>query len=106
MRRQWTSSESLVFQGVRDDQQAGLEDRVSAERHVSRDFRHVPADPRLEPLPVQVNEANQGDRSSADVSSKTGEIVESLFRRRVEDRIAPEVFEPGNFVLGQRQRHY
>ncbi len=27
-------------------------------------------------------------------------------RRRVEDRIAPEVFEPGNFVLGQRQLHY
>ena len=79
---------------------------MGAERHVSRSLRHVPADPRLEPLPVQVHKADQGDGGSADESGQTGEIVESLFRRRVEDPVAPEVFEPGNFALGQRQLHY
>src|ERR1022692_1529126 len=78
---------------------------MGTERHVPWDLSDIPADCRLEPLAVQIDKANQSDWSSADKGSQTGEVVESLLRRCIENSIAPEVFEPGIFVLGQRHPH-
>ena len=42
------------------------------------------ADVRLEPLPVLVHERDQGDRHLANPGGQTHDIVEPLFRRRIQ----------------------
>src|ERR1700674_1696496 len=78
---------------------------MGTERHIPWDLSDIPADCRLEPLAVRIDKTNQSNWSSADEGSQTSEVVESLLRRCIENSITSEVFEPGSFVLGQRQLH-
>ena len=83
-------AEARIQQGVGHDEQVGLVDGVGAERDVARRLRHVHPDPRLEPLAVAVDEADERHRGAADLGRQQREIVEALLRFGVEDPVATQ----------------
>ncbi len=60
---------------------------------------YFPADRRFEPLPIGINQANQGNWRPADVSGQARKIIEGFFRRCIENSIAPESLQPAGLVL-------
>jgi len=69
-----------VFEGVGDDEHVAAEDGVSAKRMLARRFgRTVHTDRGFEPLPLVINEADHGDRCSANIGRNAGEVVEFRF---------------------------
>ncbi len=90
--------EARVFRRVLDHQHVVRPDRVAAERARARRRGHVPADARLRPLLVDVDQAHQRDRRAADVRSDPREVVEALLGSSAEDLVALERGKPGAFV--------
>ena len=60
------------------------------------------ADPRLEPVALFVHQTHQRDWGVAGLRREPRQIVEGLFRRRVEDVIGAQRLEPIDFVGGSR----
>ncbi len=98
--------EAGVLAGVRHDEDLAVEDRVAAERDVARRLLEVEADARLEPLPVGVDEADQGDRGAADRGRERRQVVEGLLGTRVEDVEPAEGLETGELRGGRRTAHF
>ena len=65
-------------------------DRMPAQRTRAIELRLVDADARLEPQAPVVDEGDRRRRDVADRRRQPHDVVERLFRRRVEDRIAVE----------------
>lgn len=81
--------ERIVFEAwirncIRDNHDVGLEDRVRAERDITRSLRLKYANARLEPLTMFVHKADVGDRRLANVRRESGQIVIALFRISVQ----------------------
>mgnify|MGYP000626470265 CR=1 FL=1 len=79
--------------------------QVRAERHVPGGLARLEPESRLEPLPVVVDERDQGDRRLADVGGKGGQVVERLLRRSVEHAVLPKYGQPCLFVSGSWRNH-
>ncbi len=62
-----------------------VEDGVRAEGHFARCFTGVHADARLEPLPVAVDQRDQGHGGAADHLSQGRDVVKGLLGQGVED---------------------
>ncbi len=72
---------------VLDDEQAGSREPEPADRLRQRRLAGVEPDPRLEPLAIVGDEADERDRRGAEISREVDDVVEARFRRRVEDRV-------------------
>jgi len=79
---------------------------MGAEGSPTWDLVDVPTDPRFEPLGVLVNEADESDGCTADISGEMRNIVEAFFGRSTDDLITVEDFEPDSLGFGRRQLHY
>ena len=71
---------------------------VSAERLVPRRLAGVEANPRLEPLPVLVDQADERHRRAAKLRRQRGEVVEALFRLGIEDTVRPQGLQTLGFI--------
>ena len=60
----------------------------------------VTPDARLEPLAVDVDQADERDRRAADLRSEHRQIVERLFGIGIEDPVSPQRGETTRFVCG------
>ncbi len=101
---QWIGGKAVVTGRVRHDECLGAQNRVCAECELTRGLGGVESNPRLEPLPVAVDQAHQSDGRLADPCSQLGEIVEVGLRRGVQHAIGAQGFEPSGLVGGQRRR--
>ncbi len=61
----------------------------------------VNADARLEPDAVLVDQTHAGHWHVKEIRRHLSDAVESRFRRRVEDFVAPERVQALSFVLGE-----
>lgn len=77
--------EALTGSGVGDDHDFGLEDRVGAEREVTRGFFDRQAEDALEPPAFSVQQGDGGNGGTADLGRRARDVVERRFCRRVED---------------------
>jgi hypothetical protein len=98
--------EPLVLGRVGHDEQVGLGYDVAAERHITRRFADRPADLRLEPLAMLIDERDERDRSLADVRGKYRQVVQRLLRERVEHVVLPERVEAPGLVGGSKRRFH
>ena len=89
---------------VRDDEDVAVLDRVRAERDGACGFGHRDADPRLEPLPVGVDQRDERHRRAADVRGEHREVVEAALRLGIEDLIPVQRREPRALVRRRRHR--
>ncbi len=80
-------AEALVGTRIRHDQRTGFEDRVGAEREVARRLRRIQSPPRLEPLPMRVDQADQRDRRTAELRGERRKVIEPRFGIGVEDLV-------------------
>jgi hypothetical protein len=95
LRHERIAGEARVGGGVSHDEDIGLQDGVRAEGGPSRCGIDRNAYPRLKPLPIAGDEADQCDRRTAEMSRKRREIVERYLGRRIENVIPPERNEAG-----------
>src|SRR5580658_4039266 len=65
----------------------------------------VNADARLEPHAVLVNQTDASHRHMKEIRRHLCDAVESRFRRRIEDLVAPERAQTLSFVLGELGLH-
>ena len=73
---------------------------MGAEGHFPGRFPHVQADPRLEPLPVPIHPADQGDRCLANGGGQRGDGDEYRLLGRVQDEQLLQRGEPCCLILG------
>lgn len=97
--------EPRIGLGIGDREHAGPVDRVRAERLVTGSLVGVESHLRLEPLPVRVDQADEGDGRPADVGGEAGEIIKIGFCGGIQYLIIAQSLEPGVFVIGQRGLH-
>lgn len=97
--------EALVVVGVGHDQQLGLQDGVGAEGGVAGGLGRSDPVARLEPLPIAVHQAHQGDRSAAQLGGQLGHVVVGGLGRGVENLVAPQGLEPIRFVVRHGRLH-
>ena len=71
---------------------------MGTEGHVARRFARRHSNLRLEPLPMGVNQTHQRDGSATDHGGKTGQIIEGVFGRRVEDVVSTQRVEARRFI--------
>ena len=76
-------------------------ERVRAERLLAGRLAPVETDPRLEPLPALVDQADQGHRRAAEVGGERGEIVEQRFGGGVQDAVGVQHGQSGGLVVGR-----
>jgi len=99
--------EPLVEQSVAYNQQIIERDGMAAHRDVAWGFANSDADPRLEPLPVVVDQRHQRDRHAEGGRCEAGETVETLFLRGVEDTQRMQGIEAlffCEFLLAEHER--
>jgi hypothetical protein len=105
--------EARVRLRVVDHEEPLVEDGVRAERDLARRLGHRHADAGLEPLPVRVDQAHEGDGRAADLGGQAGQAVELVLGGRVEDAVLAQrleaiglvVRELGGLVGDLRARH-
>jgi hypothetical protein len=68
-----------------DEEIIGKRQRILASRNLARRFNRLNADFRLEPLTRAIDQRDQGNRRAAHQCSQQHDIVEKVFRRRIED---------------------
>ena len=93
--------EPFVGRCVSNDKQVRLQDSMGAKRDVPGRFLDRQTDLRLEPLPLPVDEADQRDRSAANVCGQTGQIVKVFFGSGVKNLVLMKDMKPRLFVPGQ-----
>jgi hypothetical protein len=80
-------SQPIVLLRFGDDDQSALLDGVgAAEGHRTGDLRDRETDPRFEPLPIGIDQADERDWRAADLRGDNDEIIERALRLRVEMR--------------------
>ena len=72
---------------------------VAAERHLPRRLWHIKPIPRLEPLPVGVDERHKTNGNAGDVGGEAGEGVEAVFGGGVDDLVGGERTQPVGLVV-------
>jgi len=87
-------AEALVAQRIRDDEELTLHDGVGAEGDAAGGFPGRDAHPRLEPLPVGVDEADHRHRRPADLRRQQRQVVERLLRLGIENPVPAERLQP------------
>ena len=87
---------------VGHDKQVRLRNGVRGKGGVAMRLWQVQPDPRLEPVALFVHQTHQRDWGVAGLRREPRQIVEGLFRRRVEDVIGAQRLEPIDFVGGSR----
>ena len=70
---------------IGDDEQARSRQGMGADRLLNGRLVRVEADPRLEPLAIAADEADERDRRPADFRSEADDVVVADFGRSVED---------------------
>ena len=91
-------AEALVLRQVGGDQDLVALDRVPAEGELARNAVDVDTAFRLEPDPVPVDQADEGDRHRKKVASRLADRVEVAFGAGVEDPQPIERFETLRFA--------
>ena len=81
-------AEPVIGRRIRDDKQVVLPDGVVTKSDVPGCFGGIHPEMRFEPLALTVDQRYQRNRCLADVADHTGDAVEFLFRRGVEDGIS------------------
>ena len=79
--------EAPVLQRIRHDEEAGLQDGMGADRRGPRRFANPEPDLGLEPLPLLVDQVDDGDRRATDRAHDLDDRIELLLARRVEDSV-------------------
>ena len=97
--------ETFIGRSVVHDHQLGLQDRMRTERHVTRRLRGRQPDPRLEVLPVLVDQRHQCDRRAADLRGQEDEVVVFRFGERVENLEPAQFVEPLLFIRRDGRAH-
>jgi hypothetical protein len=72
--------EAAVVECIGNDEQTVLPDRVRTKRAVARRCGPVNTDARLDPVPVLVDQGDEGNRSAASLCCQPGQVVECLGR--------------------------
>src|SRR3989454_5483867 len=98
---QRVGGEPFVGQCVSNDKQVRLQDGMGAKRDVPGRFLDRQTDLGLEPLPLPVDEADQRDRSAANVCGQPGQIVKVFFGSGVKNLVLMKGLKPRLFVPGQ-----
>ena len=104
-RHQRVVGEPRILLRVLHLEQVRLQNRIGAERLLTRGFGFLFTNARLEPLPLAVDERHDRRGRAADEGRKLGDVIERLLRRGVEDVILPQGLQPGGFVVRQRRCH-
>ena len=89
-RHQWIIREATVLRRVGDDEQAGLQNGMRANRAVQRGFANAQSDLGLEPLAPLVDQIDDRDRRAADRRCDLDDLVKVSLSGRVENAIAPQ----------------
>ena len=95
-----TFGETRIGQRVRHDQRLGAHDRVRAERDVARRLRRRDALPRLEPLPILIDQGDDRHRHLQHGLDQARDALECLFRPRIEDLVAMQRGDPRALAAG------
>ena len=91
--------EPRIGRGVLDDQgPVRREQRVGAEGLFAWRLAGFEAVAALEPLPVRIHEAHEGDGRVAGLAGLAREVVEGGFRRGIENLISTQGLQPGGFI--------
>jgi hypothetical protein len=90
--------EAGVLGRIGDDEEPWLEKGRGTDGLDEGRLAPAEAQLRLEPLPLFINEADQGDRCLANLRGHTNEVIEVRFRRCVEDAVASERRQPPPFI--------
>jgi hypothetical protein len=75
---------------------------VSAEGEITWRLGRIESDPGLEPLPVAIDDADQGYWRITDLRGEKSYCVVCLFRQRVENVERLQFSESGVFIEGER----
>ena len=94
--------ESIVVECVGYDEHVFFEDGVRTKRDVTRRFGGIETHARLEPLPLGIDEGNQGDGHAANTRGEFGQVVKAGFRGCIEDGRFTQSRETIDFVGGKR----
>src|SRR5262249_20481749 len=94
--------EALVLRCVRHDKHLRLHDRMSAERMRPRRFLQTESKLRFEPLAVPVDQTDHRNWHTADERGQLGQIIEPLFRSRVENLVSAQRSQAFRFISRYR----
>src|SRR5215471_13106628 len=97
-RHQWIVREALVLRCVRHDKHLRLHDRMGAERVRPRRFLQTESKLRFEPLAVPVDQTDQRNWHTANEGGQLGQIIEPLFRSRVENLVSAQRRQAFRFI--------
>ena len=89
---------SLVLAGVGNDERQVRKNGVRAKREVPRRFGGGDPLPRLEPLPILIDESDHRNGNSEDPLRHARDAVESFLGRRVENSKRPNGGKPRRLV--------
>ncbi|SOC48255.1 hypothetical protein SAMN05892877_1462 [Rhizobium subbaraonis] len=81
---------ALVLRQVGYNEEIILDKRVGADGTVEIGLAGLKPDPRLEPLAVSSNEADEGDRRFTEQAGKGDNVIKTLLCKRVEDVVTGE----------------
>ena len=97
---QWIGGKAFVEQRVRHDEGTMVrgQNRMRAEGTVTARFEGVDPHPRLEPLPICVDHAYQGNRHIQNQGRHAGDSIEALLRSGVENSEPVERSNPVDLV--------
>ncbi len=101
-RHQRVLGEPRVGRRVVDLHDPLVEDGVRAERALARSLAQFDPMRGFEPLPIAIDQRDQGDRDVAQLRGEVGERVEEILGRRVEEFVLVEGGEPS--LLSRRGR--
>ena len=94
--------ETRVLRRIGHDQRLVAHDRVGAEGHVARGLADLQADPRIEPLAVGIDQAQQRDREAADRRRTAHQAVDDGVAGGVEHAQRVQRTQTSGLVLRDR----
>ena len=100
--------EAAVAERVGDDKDpgGGFDDGMGAERIAPRGFGDVETDPEFEPLPVGVDQGEEGDGNLTDLRCEEGDFVVVGLGRRIENTERAEQGDACGVVGGNGRRYH
>ena len=99
---QWIVGKPFILHRVGHHEQILLENGVPAKRIIPWRLVDGHTELGLEPLPVLIDERDEGDGSLADMGGQRGQVVQRAFRERVEQIIAAQRLKTKCFIRGAR----
>src|ERR1051326_3761140 len=82
--------ETFILGGIPHYKQIRLLNGMMAKGNVTRSLVNIQTDLRFEPLPVTIYQADERDGSFASVRGQCSQIVEGLFRRRIQNVVGAQ----------------